>query len=393
MEKQIDYVFITGMFRSGTTLLGRMLNAHKNIAIASDPCMPLFKNFRSDIAKEIGQEVPTNMPLDDYYFSKDKLNLKESIESATFEFEFKNNSGELKKQLVSHGSPFCPKLTENVEKINGRTYTELLESILCLTREQYGDKKTRVVGFKDVWTDEFIRPLSKSFPNMKFIQILRDPRAVASSKNSRKAKYPWIFLARQWRKLASYAWHYQNDKFQKPRVLLIYYEDLIREPERAAKNICSYLNLEYDSNMVDLDNYVDGEGKSWRQNTAYGQGEKKFNEKNIDKWRSVLKEEEVKLIELFCQFEMNLHNYECDNHHKEIPSEFIFNAPKIQEDNLADWIKKLIKNDELSSVVEMNKETLRYSLVHDKKDSNIDIDLSKGCFLFSDMYNWLKVKK
>lgn len=397
MEKQTEYVFITGMFRSGTTLLGRMLNAHKNIAIASDPCMPLFKNFKSQIAAGIGQKIDLGMPLDDYYFSKDKLELKESIETAYFDLDFKNDFTELKKQIVSHGSPFCPKLTENIEKINGKTYTDLLQSVLSLTREQYGDENTSIVGFKDVWTDEFIRPLSKSFPNMKFIQILRDPRAVASSKNSREAKYPWSFLARQWRKLAAYAWNYQNDKSLREKVLLVYYENLIRKPERSAKKICSFLNLEYDEKMVDPNSYVNGEGNSWKQNTSYGQGETKFNEKSIDKWKNVLNNDETKLIELLCQFEMKLHGYEYNECYEEIPNEFIFGAPLIEQENLADWIKELIKNDKissvfddrLSSVIEMKKETIRYSLINNMKNSTIDSELVRGCFLFNDIYGRL----
>ena len=35
-------LFITGMFRSGTTLLGTMLNAHERMAIALDPYLPIF---------------------------------------------------------------------------------------------------------------------------------------------------------------------------------------------------------------------------------------------------------------------------------------------------------------------------------------------------------------
>ena len=42
--------FITGMFRSGTTLVSRMFHSHPEIACASDPFAPVFKMFRNQFS-------------------------------------------------------------------------------------------------------------------------------------------------------------------------------------------------------------------------------------------------------------------------------------------------------------------------------------------------------
>ena len=61
-------LLLISMFRSGSTTLARALNAHKEIAFASDPYLEIFKCLRSDIAEDLGITTPFSHPLDDYYF-------------------------------------------------------------------------------------------------------------------------------------------------------------------------------------------------------------------------------------------------------------------------------------------------------------------------------------
>ena len=42
-------VFISGMFRSGTTLVARMLASHSEVVCASDPFLPLYKHIRNKV--------------------------------------------------------------------------------------------------------------------------------------------------------------------------------------------------------------------------------------------------------------------------------------------------------------------------------------------------------
>ena len=67
-------LFISGMFRSGTTLLARMLNSHPSICVASDPFASIFKSFRNEIAIEhIGSKYDKDSPYDDYYYSNQHI--------------------------------------------------------------------------------------------------------------------------------------------------------------------------------------------------------------------------------------------------------------------------------------------------------------------------------
>ena len=59
-------VIISGMIRSGTTLMSRIMNAHNNIGIASDVLLPIMKNIRSVYLKKT-HDIEYNKILDGYF--------------------------------------------------------------------------------------------------------------------------------------------------------------------------------------------------------------------------------------------------------------------------------------------------------------------------------------
>jgi hypothetical protein len=392
VEPSKDMIFISGMFRSGTTLLGRMLNAHPHIAIASDPYLPFFKMFRSDVASLLGINISYKFPLQDYYFSFDHQELFHTLQSLSFQVPFdRNNFPFLRKEIKSYGSPYAPLIMDHLEEIDGDTYSEVFLSMLNIIDKCYAKGAKRVIGFKEVWADEFIPCMARDFSNLKFIQIVRDPRAVCASKNVTSARYPWIFLCRQWRKLAALAWAYQQDDSLKNKVLIIRFEDLITQPEVIAKKICIFLNLKYDSAMVNPEQYVNGSGKPWKQNTSFGPGKKQFDHSALTRWKNVLSERECAFIEMLCWPEMQLHNYQLTYNNLD-PVDFSLMPPKISDKDLAIWIKEIFPNDTISNSTEIIKEQLRYNLlkIDKNKFSDIEPSLIEASFLFQSLFKEVK---
>lgn len=374
-------LFITGMFRSGTTLLGRLINAHPRIGVASDPFRPFYNSLRSQVASGIGLDVPPDAPLSDYYFDPEGLRVFQEIQQTDLNHPLEIDAlDDLRSRCADHGRPYAPRIAESIERLTGETYAELFQSMVDLTGEECGPEDAEAVAFKEVWTDEFTPLLCRSRADIRCIHIVRDPRAVAASKNSREEKYPWWFLARQWRKLAALSWAYSRLPSLSHKVLNLRFEDLIQKPERTVERICSFLDVEYDGAMADPSTYVDGRGQPWQQNTSYGEGSKKFDTSSVDRWRETLNENEVRFVESLCAPEMSLHGYETET--KVRPPKPIA-SPRVEDSNLADWMQGEIHNDRLTTSVHAAKEHLRYNALGAE---DVADEIATGCFLRRDVY-------
>ncbi|HOE11889.1 MAG TPA: sulfotransferase [bacterium] len=387
-------LFISGMFRSGTTLLGRMLNAHPQIVLASDPYLPFFKTFRSQLAALSMPDSNPDYPLSDYYFSPSGIALFRRIQDSSLDLPFDESGLDaLRKRIRTYGEPYSPKLMPHLHEIAGATYTEIFGSMLELIRRYQAKGRGSIIGFKEVWADEFIPGIARGVPTAKFIQIIRDPRAVCGSKNVCPPRYPWLFLARQWRKLTALAWKYrQPNALLDNRVFCIRYEDLVTEPNRTATAICKFLGIDFAPTMVDPALYVDGKGQPWKQNTSCGEGKQQFDPSSVDKWRRVLSPQEIALIETICGPEMSLLDYSPDIAERCFTRSLLLSPPRVAESDLAAWTLDILPNNPLHTTVEMSKETIREQLLNARKDEleNVFSEIIEGSFLFPDLFDKLR---
>ena len=158
---------------------------------------------------------------------------------------------------------------------------------------------------------------------------------------------------RQWRKSATLSWYFaENSK----NVKLIRFEDLISQPEDVAVELCDFLGVEYHQNMNNPSTYLDGIGRPWHQNTSYKKNSKdnksrQFNKTALDKWKQVLSEEVLSLIDLTCSKEMSLFGYKpVTNIESTRQCVDILNY----EDNYsscADWIKPYVSYNNFTEIL------------------------------------------
>ncbi|MRR56894.1 MAG: sulfotransferase [Deltaproteobacteria bacterium] len=379
-----EFVFVTGMFRSGTTFVGKILDAHPGVTLVSDPYLSFFKYFRSLVAKDNGFEVSFDAPLSDYYWDRNPKSLLNYIQHGEFSRPFPASLlDSLKGSIAKTAAPYSPKILEHLEAANGSDFASLLESLLEVLRRSYGASKPgSVIGFKCVWANEFIPPLTRCFPRSKVIQVQRDPRAVCASKNVTPAKYPWIFLGRQWRKLAALNWLYQNSNIPPGQVMTLYYEDMLRDPEGEAKRICEFLGVEYASEMIDPTMYTDGQGNPWKQNTSYGNGAAHFDKCASERWRAALLPEEIRTIERLCWPEMLLHGYQPISSIAQL-AEFPLPPVLVPDSSLATWIKEFAPNDMRTALLQMSEDSIRHAIAVAKEDvlGRIDKNVIESAFL------------
>lgn len=378
--KNENYIFTVGMFRSGTTLLGRSLNAHPNIKIATDPYIEFFRAFRNEVYKENGDKLADdNAPLDDNFFNE---HIKSTIEicNATFDREIKNQKLEdIKKKIIEQCSTYSPLIVPFVKDVDATNYKELFKKLMLLVQKAYGDEQSQYIGIKEVWAEEFIAPLINTFPNIKCIHISRDPRAIIASRKASKLKmYPLLFFIRHWRKsIAYFLMNYQKKK----NYYFVKYEDFITNPEFHSKKICKFLNVRYDKAMIEADKFVNGKKEKWIRSSVYGISDK-ITTKFMDKWKSVLSNEEIQYIEDLCDMEMKLLSYERLTLPKILHS--CSHPPYEDKNNIADWLLPYA-SEFLGSDDNSTKELLRYYLIEDrKKAKSLDKDFTKKIFIDED---------
>jgi len=361
------YCYITSMFRSGSTMIARMLDVHPQVASASDPMRPLFNSFRYDLANENYQEVHNRFdPLDDY-FLKDG-DLLQKVLGASLDINVGISSSEVISTVAKRAEMFSGAFAEALNNDKSLTnYQDYVQYFLDTVAAIYGkDKNYNCVAFKEVWSTEFYPALKRSFPSMKCIVIVRDPRAVIASKNATGEPYPYVFMGRQWRKLTcigAYIDHAYED------VLLLRYEDIVSKPEECVARICSFLDIEYNEDLLDLSLYKDGWGNPWKQNSSYKDiTSRRINPGSMDKWKETLSEKDLLSIEVFAHDWMKRFGYEPKYSQKEINAVNIELYKRLDRDKLAQWIRPF--------AFDSDKERLANELLLEKLRLAVGLELS-----------------
>jgi hypothetical protein len=276
-EIERSLFFIVGCGRSGTTLLQSILLAHPDIAI------PPETKFAS--------KYPAHTPLltdlsEDASFTK-------AIDLAV-EYE-------RPKQI-----PFDEARFRELAACAPRTWDGILLALLAAVADFEG--KIRV-GEKSTDHTPFVGRLSESFPNAKFIHLLRDPRAVMLSRI--RAGFTSGQLGTEiprWKE-ASALHREQAERLGPKRYLLLRYEDLVTELEPTVRSLCMFLGIDMRPEMLtpherSTVGFAD-RSKDWMDNTL-----KPVFTESVDRWRTELKQDQIALIEHVLRNDMLEMGYE-----------------------------------------------------------------------------------
>lgn len=335
LEYTLNYCFVSGMFRSGTTMIARMLNTHPSIACASDPMRPLFNSFRTDVLHGCQHHEDRFAPLEDYCFTRS--NLLRSVLNADFTLPVACEPEKLLEVVRNRAVLFSGKWARTLSLPERHsTYEQWIEHFLDHVEKTYGKDGThRAVAFKEVWTNEMVPAFLRSFPHGKAVILVRDPRAVAASK-AKTEPYPLFFQGQQWRKLAFLGWWLA--KQYPDRVLLLRYEDIVSEPERHVSALCRFLEVDFDESLLDLSNYRDGNGEPWRRNSSYSSVRNSFDTSSVAKWTKVLQERDVALLELIAFDVMRAFGYAPQFDVEQLLAWKTSDMHRYSPEELPDWI-------------------------------------------------------
>jgi hypothetical protein len=209
--------FITGLGRSGTTLLRLMISSHPNIAI------PYESHFIDDYQKK----------LVNYGDLTRSHNLKKLVSDILSEEAIK---------MWDH------KYTE--ERTISRVRERSLRGVLDAIYTEYAESKGKIRwGDKSDYLDG-IPEINTVFPDSKFIHIIRDGRDVIKSVN----KLSWgpndlIAGANWWAEYIRLG-RRLGALLGQERYMEVRYEDLVNDPVKELSKICFFLNEQFYERML-----------------------------------------------------------------------------------------------------------------------------------------------
>lgn len=264
MEGKVK-VFIVGCGRSGTSLLRSMLNYHRDIFI---PTESLFLVDYLKYERLLGIETVKRMIL---------------------------NEPQLKLWF---------KGKENIINKNYNNVRDIISDLHTIEMKKTGAK------FWGQKTPRFIRYAAlfkNTFPDIKFIIVVRDPRAVANSFISSIAHNSSLYYSMD-------RWVNDNIKGLELQekypadTMIVKYENLVTDPKNELVSICSFLNIPFDQNMSNYYKKGNTEYSDLAKQTFKDLNKPPVKE-NILKWKNSLSHRQISFIENHCKELMNYFGY------------------------------------------------------------------------------------
>jgi len=268
-EKKTEGIILTGMMRSGTTFLQKIINTHAKFNIGEQTETMTFLDEKSAFLKQLGIE---RYHLLSHYNSLGHYPLMSFLEWL-FTSSEKDFSVRLKSQLN-----------------NGTS--------------------ANFNGVKEVMIEEFLPYLVKR--GFKCIIIVRDPRDVLTSLSFGRQgqeftgkRRPVLFDLRNWRKSIQISKMIENEKNFK----LVKFEDLISKKHEIINEIFTFLGEEslcISDFKIELENSL----KTWEGNSSFYKREI-FDKKAIGMYETVMPNNVIEYIESTCLDEMQYAGYSC----------------------------------------------------------------------------------
>ncbi len=147
--------------------------------------------------------------------------------------------------------------------------------------------------------------LPKLWPDARYIHILRDPRDVARSaigmgwvRNVHEGTKYWLGPENHWDRLCSLVPPQQR--------IEVRYEELVEDPQQHLTNICTFLGLEYEPGMLNIEN-----------DTTYSYPDPSYSYQ----WKKKLSNREINWVEYQCKDLLLSRGYQLSGNRISRPSQ------------------------------------------------------------------------
>lgn len=251
-------LFVTGLYRSGTTFLYNLVNLHPDINIDYQNNFSKFNQIKKRFFKQIKYD-------ENYFYLNHLFN------------ESKYSNDDLNYFLIKN---------------------DFIASFQTNQRAKYA-------GSKEIIIEEFIPYLLSQ--KTKIILIIRDIRNVICSCNFANAERyigavrPTLFNIHNWRKSVAFALKYSDS------IQVVKYEDLVVKPDYALEEICKYLEIKNIYNR----NFLAKNLAEIKMNSSFNT-QKDNSATKQDRYKNLLSKQQIAEIESCCFAELVSLNYKVN---------------------------------------------------------------------------------
>jgi hypothetical protein len=293
-------VIINGLHRSGTMLFSRLVNAFPDTFIIKD-------GFRIPWVY-LQTEGIDNVRYPYYFYQNQRISINLNKKIANKEIFTTLLLKEI--EAMSFTPNITARLRQKIAELTGNTTYK--ETFLSIFTELCHIKNVHYVGTKNTHMGPYAPLLLETFPDLLWIEIIRDPRGWYCST---KVSHPLnIFRSiNLWNKAVEIA--IRNNKKYKGRYIIITYDGLVKLKEASLQKVCDFLGISFTVTRRWIKNLdlIENDGSPWYPNSSYKKnGERVFGNQNINvskeyfvldehpvsRWRKVLSWQEKAILNI-----------------------------------------------------------------------------------------------
>jgi hypothetical protein len=313
--RDVAVLFVTGMQRSGTTLLDKLLSCHHQISLASQAFPFLFVEAKRELFRCLGMEAPP-YPLgplfrERRYVAADLAQhlARWRIDAAALRTIFETMSG-----YSGQYTQVEPRDVDRaIERAAGGDLAAISAALYWSICED-----VPVVGGKETLCEEFL----PYFLDQGYLGaiILRDPREVLASLNHGRGRdfagrfKPTLYNLRNWRKSVAFALHLERD----PRFAWIRYEDLTARPVTALNRMARVLGVDPFTDDLFATGIRGRDGRQWTGNSSHGL-QTGIDSTAVGTRQALLPEGLAQAVEAICYPELKYLGYPVSLEWKDVP--------------------------------------------------------------------------
>ncbi len=300
-------LLITGCYRSGTTVLEKILHMHEGVILASQPFPVLYFFVKELFLEERG--LRRRYPLDhlfheqayqpeDFHAFLDRKTLTDRDVSVFFD----------RMEAYAEGL-WTPEMTRFRGQVRPGTFLEIQRQLLDCVSRLFPKNGARYLGSKEILAEEFVSYLLAR--GATAIIVLRDPRALISSLNFHDRdnltgqNRPILYSLRAWRKSVAIAFACEG----KAGFHWLKYEDLVQRPNEALERLTRFLGLTSYPAGAFGGGIRDQYGKSWKGNSSFSD-RSVISTDSVRAFERKLPPEVIEYVETVCYPEMQALGYD-----------------------------------------------------------------------------------